>query len=203
MGGPARGERSLAARRRGVLMATLAAVVLLFGGVQVASAALPGAKAVGGGAVEIDDGPVYRTSVRLPGEGWSKELHSRAATSDGKVFTRGGTRLEAMSVEPPGDRRADARELWAGLGDVLRTRDREIRLAEPAPVRSDQGVQGLMGATSGGERDYLAVIYPSPSHTSAAQLLISSEQGAAGLGGEADALAATAVVFTPQGKAHD
>lgn len=150
----------------GVAVTTAAVVV---GGFSLANWLLPGNDPVPAGErITFSADAEIGTSVLLSEDGWVRDLD---AQSDGHVLQRGPLELRVKSVPLSGETTTD--QLWNGLGDTLRTRDLDVRLDEPSPITSDQGVEGITGAVLHGKSEAVAVLYPAPDGGSAAQLIMS------------------------------
>lgn len=184
-------------RRRWIVMGVaLAAVALLVGGAAVVNAVLPGKQPVRAGEqIILDQSKGYRPSLILAADGWAYDLETTQGAHDEVRLVRGPLELKAMSVTFVGNTTADADSLWKGLGDIARTENSGVRLGEPEPITSDQGVEGLTGPVHGGGHEGVAVLYPSPDGQSATQLILKARERSTDLEDAVDTVS-TSVVFT-------
>lgn len=175
--------------------AVLAIVALLVGGTSLADAILPGSHPLRAGEeILVDEDPHQRISMTMPGDGWARDLDAGKGVGDTQRFARGPLEVRVMPVTLAAGATADADRLWEGMGDILRTRDTGARLAEPAPITSEQGVDGLMGPVLGLDHEAMAVLYPSPGGGSAVQMVFSAPEATAL--DEVVVAGSTSVVFT-------
>lgn len=180
------------------LGAATAVAILLVVVWSLLNALLPGAERVrAGDEITLGQGGGYRAALTLPQDGWRLDVGSSQAGQTYR-FHRGTVDLTVTSVTPVGDPLPDAKQLWAGMGDIARAGDPTARLGEPEVITTEQGVEGLTGVMRSRTQEGAAVLYPSPDGAFAVEMTLGgAEATTADLKAVADV--ARAVTFTEEG----
>ncbi|WP_306370790.1 hypothetical protein [Nocardiopsis sp. CC223A] len=176
-----------------------AVAVLLVVVWSLVDALLPGTQRIhAGDEITLGGDGGYRAALTLPQDGWLLDVGSSQAGQTYR-FHRGTVDLTVTSVTPVGDPLPDAKQLWAGMGDIARAGDPTARLGEPEVITTEQGVEGLTGVMRSRTEEGAAVLYPSPDGEFAVEMTLGGADATiADL--EAVADVARAVTFTEEGE---
>ncbi|NYH54542.1 MULTISPECIES: hypothetical protein [Nocardiopsis] len=152
------------------------AVALLVVAWPLVNALLPASESVSSGdPVPVGSGGGYQASLTFPQEGWSLNTGASQAGHTYR-FHRGPVELTLNSVTPATSPPPSVRELWKGMGRLIRAGEASARLSEPEAISTHDGDDGLAGTLESGSRRGTAVVYPSPNRRMAVEMTLAGRE---------------------------